>query len=100
MRPSSRAQAPLWLLALITFSGTLAMHVFVPALPQAAADLGASPGSIQLTVSFYILGLAVGQLIYGPLSDRFGRRPVLILGLAIYVVAGFGAVLAPGVHSL
>jgi DHA1 family bicyclomycin/chloramphenicol resistance-like MFS transporter len=76
------------------------MHVFVPALPQAAADLGASPGSIQLTVSFYILGLAVGQLIYGPLSDRFGRRPVLILGLAIYVVAGFGAVLAPGVHSL
>jgi MFS transporter, DHA1 family, multidrug resistance protein len=97
---SSRVQAPLWLLALITFSGTLAMHVFVPALPQAAADLGASPGSIQLTVSCYILGLAVGQLIYGPVSDRFGRRPVLIAGLAIYVVAGFGAVLAPGVHSL
>ncbi len=99
-RPSPKVQARLWLLALITFSGTLAMHVFVPALPQAAAALGATPGSMQLTVSFYILGLAVGQLIYGPVSDHFGRRPVLIVGLAIYVVAGFGAVLAPGVHSL
>jgi DHA1 family bicyclomycin/chloramphenicol resistance-like MFS transporter len=92
--------APLWLLALITFSGTLAMHVFVPALPQAARDLSASPGSMQLTVSFYILGLAVGQLFYGPLSDRYGRRPVLMVGLALYTVAGLAAGLAPDAHFL
>ena len=100
VRLASAGPPPLWLLALITFSGTLAMHVFVPALPQAAADLGTSSGSMQLTISFYIFGLAVGQLIYGPVSDHFGRRPVLIVGLAIYASAGLGALLAPGLHAL
>lgn len=97
---SPRRRAPLWLLALITFSGTLAMHVFVPALPQAAADLGASAGSLQLTVSFYIFGLAVGQLVYGPLSDRYGRRPVLMAGLGLYTLSGMAAALAPGIGAL
>ncbi len=92
--------APLWLLALITFSGTLAMHVFVPALPLAALDLGASAGSLQLTISFYILGLAFGQLVYGPLSDRFGRRPVLVVGLTIYTLASIAAALAQGAGAL
>ena len=92
--------APLWLLALITFSGTLGMHIFVPALPFAAKDLGASIGEMQLTVSLYILGLAVGQLIYGPLSDRFGRRPTLMIGLALYTAAGLATALAPDVHAL
>lgn len=92
--------APLWLLTLITFSGTLAMHIFVPALPEAAQDLGASMGAMQLTMSVYILGLAFGQLAYGPLSDRFGRRPVLMAGLALYAAAGLGAALVPDVHSL
>jgi MFS transporter, DHA1 family, multidrug resistance protein len=92
--------APLWLLTLITFSGTLAMHIFVPALPEAARALGASMASMQLTMSVYILGLAFGQLAYGPLSDRFGRRPVLMAGLALYAVAGLAAALAPDVHSL
>ncbi len=92
--------APLWLLTLITFSGTLAMHIFVPALPEAARDLGASMGSMQLTMSVYILGLAVGQLAYGPLSDRFGRRPVLMAGLVLYSLAGLAAALVSDVHSL
>jgi DHA1 family bicyclomycin/chloramphenicol resistance-like MFS transporter len=83
-----KRQAPLWLLALITFSGTLAMHIFVPALPQAARDLGASIGAMQMTMSVYIFGLAVGQLVYGPLSDRFGRRSMLTVGLVIYTVTG------------
>ena len=78
---------PLWLLALITLSGTLAMHMFVPALPDAARDLGATPSAMQMTVSIYILGLAFGQLIYGPFSDRFGRRPTLLAGLGLYTAA-------------
>lgn len=98
--PTRVKRAPLWLLALITFSGTTAMHVFVPALPQAATDLGASANAMQLTMSFYIAGLAIGQLIYGPVSDHFGRRPVLIVGLVIYAVAGFGAAFAPNVDAL
>ena len=96
----SLPQVPLWLLALFTFSGTMAMHIFVPALPFAAESLGASVSQMQLTVSLYIAGLAVGQLVYGPLSDHFGRRPVLMVGLALYTVAGAAASLAPDAHSL
>jgi DHA1 family bicyclomycin/chloramphenicol resistance-like MFS transporter len=92
--------APLWLLALFTFSGTLAMHIFVPALPYAAESLHVGAGTMQLTVSLYIAGLALGQLVYGPVSDRFGRRPTLMIGLALYTVAGLGAALAPDAGSL
>jgi MFS transporter, DHA1 family, multidrug resistance protein len=95
-----RLRVPLWLLALFTFSGTLGMHIFVPALPVAAKDLGAGIGAMQMTVSLYIFGLAVGQLVYGPLSDRFGRRPILMAGLVLYTTAGFAAAFAPGVNTL
>ena len=98
--PKPPRLAPLWLLALITFSGTLGMHIFVPALPYAATDLGASIGEMQLTISLYLLGLAVGQLWYGPLSDRYGRRPTLMFGLVVYTLAGLAAAFAPHVHSL
>lgn len=92
--------APLWLLTLITFSGTFAMHMFVPALPEAARALGASIGEMQMTMSVYIFGLAAGQLVYGPLADRFGRRPVLLAGLVLYTAAGLAACVVPDVHSL
>jgi DHA1 family bicyclomycin/chloramphenicol resistance-like MFS transporter len=55
---------------------------------------------MQWTVSLYIFGLAVGQLVYGPISDRFGRRPALMGGLALYTIAGLAAALAPGTHAL
>ncbi|SME90876.1 MFS transporter, DHA1 family, bicyclomycin/chloramphenicol resistance protein [Tistlia consotensis] len=95
-----RSRVPLWLLAVLTFTGTLAMHIFVPALPIAAADLGATPAAMQMTISLYILGLAFGQLVYGPLADRFGRRSVLMVGLTIYSAASLAAALAPGATSL
>lgn len=82
--PSPSAGAPpLWLLVLITLSGTLAMHMFVPALPDAARALGVGPAAVQATISIYIVGLALGQLVYGPLSDALGRRPLLLGGLAL-----------------
>ncbi|MGE0577197.1 MAG: multidrug effflux MFS transporter [Reyranella sp.] len=92
--------APLWLLTLITFSGTFAMHSFVPALPEAAQALGASLAEMQATMSVYIFGLAIGQLAYGPLSDRFGRRPVLMAGLVLYAAAGLAAAFVSDAHSL
>lgn len=95
-----RPLPPLWLLVLITFSGTVAMHIFVPALPQAALSLHAAPGPIQLTISLYILGLALGQPIYGPLSDSYGRRPVLMAGLALFTLGGLLSLCAPDVHLL
>ncbi len=99
-RHTERTSPSLWLLVLIVISGTLAMHMFVPALPDAARTFGASRSAMQMTVSIYILGLAGGQLVYGPLSDSMGRRPMLILGLALYTVAGFVAALSADVHTL
>lgn len=92
--------APLWLLTLITFSGTLAMHIFVPAMPEAGQALGANAGQMQMTMSVYILGLAMGQLLYGPLSDRFGRRPLLMIGLLVYTLTSVAAALATAVNGL
>jgi len=93
-------KAPLWLLVMITISGTLAMHMFVPALPDAAQSLGVSRAAMQMTISIYILGLAFGQLLYGPLSDGLGRRPMLLVGLSLYTLAGLAAAFAPNVDTL
>lgn len=85
--PATRARPHGALLAAITGSGTLAMHMFVPALPAVAREFVASPGTVQLTLTVYLIGIAGGQLIYGPISDRFGRRPVLIACLSIFLAA-------------
>ena len=93
-------RVPLWLLTLLSFSGTVGMYIFLPALPYAARALSASASEVQLTISLYLIGMAAGQLVYGPLSDRFGRRPVLLGGLTLYTLAGVATVLAPGAELL
>lgn len=93
--PPPARKAPLWLLVSVTIVGTLAMHMFLPALPDAASHLDASASQMQLTITVYILGLGLGQLIYGPLSDSLGRRPMLLAGLALYAAASLAAFLAP-----
>jgi MFS transporter, DHA1 family, multidrug resistance protein len=72
-------------LVVVTATGTLAMHILVP-LPLAAVDFGVSRGTIQLAVTLYLFGIAGGQLLYGPVSDKFGRRPTLLVSLCLYIV--------------
>ncbi len=93
-------RAPFPLLAMVTASGTLGMHMVIPALPAAASGLHVAPATIQLTITLYLIGLAIGQLLYGPLSDRFGRRPVLLGGLALFTLAGTLTALAPNAGML
>ncbi|HSK41199.1 MAG TPA: multidrug effflux MFS transporter [Arenibaculum sp.] len=82
VRPPSVA-----ILVAVTAIGPLALNIFVPSMPGLMAAFGTSYAKAQLTLTLYLIGIAVGQLLYGPLSDRFGRRPVLLGGLGIYVAA-------------
>jgi DHA1 family bicyclomycin/chloramphenicol resistance-like MFS transporter len=98
--PSGLARPPIWLLVAIIAIGPFTMQVLVPSLPAMGRDLGASTAHVQLTVTLYLLGVGAGQLVYGPLSDRFGRRPLLMGGLALYAVASLAAALAGGIGGL
>src|SRR5437763_14091416 len=73
------------LLSAITALAFCALHMLVPALPVLVQVFGDSPAHVQLVLSLYLGGIAAGQLIYGPVSDRFGRRPVLIAGLGLFL---------------
>lgn len=101
MHPEGRRDAPpLALLIAVTMSGTLALHIFIPALPTVGRELGASPTTVQLTITMYLVGLAAGQLVYGPISDRFGRRPVLVGSLALYLLGFLLAIPAASIDAL
>jgi DHA1 family bicyclomycin/chloramphenicol resistance-like MFS transporter len=95
-----RDRAPFALVVAITACGTLGMHLIIPALPDTARAFQVSPGAIQLTITLYLIGLAAGQLLYGPISDRFGRRPVLLAGLGLFTLAGIGTAAAPNAATL
>ncbi|WP_112872659.1 multidrug effflux MFS transporter [Paracoccus endophyticus] len=75
--------------------GALSMNVFLPSLPGMARDFGVDYGVMQLSVSAYLAGAAVVQLIAGPISDRYGRRPVMLWALAIFLVSSVGTWAAP-----
>lgn len=88
------------LLGMLIALPALGTDLFVPALPGLAASLGAQPAAAQLTLTTYFIGLAAGQLLWGPLSDRYGRKPVLLAGLAAMLAASLAAVLMESVASL
>jgi MFS transporter, DHA1 family, multidrug resistance protein len=75
------------LLAMLTALGPLSMDMYLPSLPDIARVLETPTARVQLTISSYLIGFAVGQVIYGPLSDRYGRRPVLLGALILYAAA-------------
>ena len=81
-----RPEPSLALLALVTAIAPASLHMLVPALPGLAVVFDAPAAVVQLTLTLFLAGIAAGQLVYGPVSDRFGRRPVLIAGLALFLV--------------
>jgi DHA1 family bicyclomycin/chloramphenicol resistance-like MFS transporter len=98
LRPDTFALTAL--LALLTAIGPLSMDLYLPALPAISAALGASNAAAALTVSFYLIGFAAGQVAYGPLSDRRGRKPVMFAAMLIYCVATAACAFAPTIEAL
>ncbi|MGW2094604.1 multidrug effflux MFS transporter [Promicromonospora sukumoe] len=88
------------LLLLLTVFGPISMDLYLPALPALTAELGAATSVAQLTVTACLVGLALGQLVAGPLSDRFGRRGVLLVGVVAYVVTSALCAASPTVELL
>ena len=87
------------LVALGSF-GSLTMSIYTPVMPSVGADLVAGSDSVKLTLTTYMLGFAIGQLFYGPLSDRYGRRPVLLVGVSFFIATTLACSLAPSIGSL
>jgi MFS transporter, DHA1 family, multidrug resistance protein len=98
LRPDTFALTAL--LALLTALGPVAVDMYLPSFPEIGRLLGASPATVQLTLSLYLVSYAIGQVVYGPLSDRFGRIPVLRTALAIYCTASLACALAPTIETL
>jgi DHA1 family bicyclomycin/chloramphenicol resistance-like MFS transporter len=88
------------LLAMLTALGPLSMDMYLPSLPDIAHVLGAPVARTQLTISSYLVGFAAGQMIYGPLSDRYGRRPVLLAAVALYLASTLSCAAAQSVDLL
>lgn len=88
------------ILALLSAIAPFAIDMYLPAFPQMMTDLDTSATSVQLTLTTFMLGLAVGQLVIGPLSDQFGRRRPLLLGTVVCLVAGALCALAPTIEWL
>ena len=87
-------------LGALTAMGPLAIDMYLPALPTIARDLAASAGAVQVSVVVYFIGMAAGQAVYGPLSDRIGRKPALCCGLGLFLVASIGCALTTSVETL
>ena len=87
-------------LGLLTAFSPLAIDMYLPAFPQMERDLAAAPGRIELTLSLFLAGLAAGQYVIGPFSDRFGRRGPLLIGCGVYSLAALLCPLAPAVEWL
>ena len=87
-------------LALLTALGPLSTDMYLPSLPAIAASFKATTGQTQLTLSAFLLGFAAGQFFYGPISDRIGRKPVLLFGLGLFTLASLICALSPNIETL
>jgi DHA1 family bicyclomycin/chloramphenicol resistance-like MFS transporter len=88
------------ILGALTAIGPLAIDMYLPALPTIAREFGTDASVVQSSLAAYFIGIAIGQAFYGPLSDRLGRKPILYLGLGLFMASSIGCALAPSVDAL
>src|SRR5712675_1961372 len=98
-KPPSRARM-IVVLGLLVALGPLTIDMYLPALPRIAAELSVSSSVAQLTLTGTLAGLALGQLVIGPLSDSLGRRRPLMAGIALHMVASVLCLVAPNIATL
>lgn len=98
LRPGSFALTAL--LALLTGIGPLSVDMYLASWPEMVWLLDATQAQVQLTISVYLVGFGIGQAIYGPLSDRHGRKPVLLAAIALFVAASVVCAVAPSIEVL
>ena len=100
MNPQQTPARTVVLLGALIALPALGTDLYNPALPELAASLGVGVSAAQLTVTTYFIGLAGGQLVWGPLSDRLGRRPALLAGLAVMLISSLAAALAGSIAEV
>ncbi|MBI1181611.1 MAG: Bcr/CflA family efflux MFS transporter [Alphaproteobacteria bacterium] len=88
------------LLGALTAFGPMSIDMYLPSLPSIQAELGTDAAGAELTLSAFLLGMALGQVFYGPLSDRVGRRPPLLIGVIVFVSVSIGCAFAQSIESL
>src|SRR5210317_1059301 len=86
-------------LILLAALSTLSLNLFLPSLGNIAADFGADYSLASLSIAGYLAITAVMQMVIGPMSDRFGRRPLLLCGLGLFVIGSIGCLLAGDIYS-
>lgn len=89
-----------WILATVVALGPLSTDMYLPTLPRLGQALSAPVEQVQVTLSVFFAGFAVAQLIYGPLADRYGRKPILLIGLGLFTLATIGCAGAEDIESL
>ena len=87
-------------LGLLSAIGPFAIDMYLPALPSIGADFGVGTSAVQASLMAFFVALGLGQLVYGPISDMFGRKPPLYFGLGLFIVASIGCALAPSIGWL
>ncbi len=99
-QPAQPTLGSIVLLGALTAMGAVSIDLYLPSLPAIGRGFGVGAAAVQQTMSAFFIGMAVGGLVYGPVSDRIGRRPALLIGLVVYAAASLGCALAPGIGWL
>jgi DHA1 family bicyclomycin/chloramphenicol resistance-like MFS transporter len=97
---SRRSRALIFVLGVLTAFAPISIDMYLPCLPSIGLSLQSDASQVQLTLATFMFGMGAGQLIYGPLSDRYGRRKPLLWGIAIYTLSSLGCAVAPRIEAL